>query len=582
MTDNNFSKLNSSPKSQKVAIFGAGIAGLAAAHEAVKMGFKVVVYECDEVAGGFARSGRSELGMPTEYSWRGFGPWYHNVFTMMKQIPNRTGNGSVYEKELSRQISFAIVPDKVGKQQLGIRAWLGVRGCALMILILLRSFVADKRGHQLYSRLNASEYLKLWLPSETHKAVISTFGPWIGTDSERTSLHHLGTFHRKNMWPGYPAPHHHPADELGASWYHGNGDGWLILKGPSNEVWFNPWVKELKSQGVEFYFSTKLERLNATKEKVTSAVVFDKKNKKELSVDADYYIVAVTPFAFRDIVDASSNAVQQDAECKKFNQLIAEGPHIQIGFQIGFAEKIKFTGEWQAVILRDSEYCLTIFPDDLIFHEDIQLGENVKSLWTGTVTWSYLQGELTKRTAAQCTKDELKREILYQIFRSDGLDQLVKKSNEGKSLQYFPIVQMEIWSSWIFPEVPSDYMHVTAPQHKWSNTINTQPYHPSTYTSIANLLLAGSHTQVSVDLWSMEGAAESGRRAAFALDLDHKIRLQRNEEHCELFEQRQPKFFHFCSKLDNFLYALGLPNLVDVTLIAFILAIVVCITLSVR
>ena len=61
-----------------VAIFGAGIAGLAAAHELVRRGFKIVVYEALPEAGGFFRSARlpKDEGMPSEYSWHGMGPWY--------------------------------------------------------------------------------------------------------------------------------------------------------------------------------------------------------------------------------------------------------------------------------------------------------------------------------------------------------------------------------------------------------------------------------------------------------------------------------------------------------------------------
>lgn len=61
-----------------VAIFGAGIAGLASAHEFTRLGYKVFVYEANREAGGFFRSARvsGHENMPSEYSWHGFGPWY--------------------------------------------------------------------------------------------------------------------------------------------------------------------------------------------------------------------------------------------------------------------------------------------------------------------------------------------------------------------------------------------------------------------------------------------------------------------------------------------------------------------------
>jgi len=207
------SDLTSSPKT--VAVFGAGIAGLAAAHELVHMGFDVTVYECDSVPGGFAKSGRTEdNNVPTEYSWRGFGPWYNNVYEIMRAIPNRQKNGkSVFDTELSRPVYFAVVPDESSKLERNVRSSLAFQDYLALILCTLRTVVADRRSHEFYSTLNAAEYLK---PKLTHKAwlaVVSAFGPWIGTDSQRTSLHHVGSFHRKNAFP--MSQHAHPEDEFG-------------------------------------------------------------------------------------------------------------------------------------------------------------------------------------------------------------------------------------------------------------------------------------------------------------------------------------------------------------------------------
>jgi len=72
---------------KSIVIFGSGIAGLTAAHELAQLGYAVSVYEATDQPGGFFRSARDKDNMPTEYSWHGMGPWYHNAFDVMRQIP---------------------------------------------------------------------------------------------------------------------------------------------------------------------------------------------------------------------------------------------------------------------------------------------------------------------------------------------------------------------------------------------------------------------------------------------------------------------------------------------------------------
>lgn len=48
---------------------------------------------------------------------------------------------------------------------------------------------------------------------------------------------------------------------------------------------------------------------------------------------------------------------------------------------------------------------------------------------------------------------------------------------------------------------------------------HTQPYLPNQKTPVPNLLLAGAHTKTDADIWSIEAAVESGRRAAKVIDI---------------------------------------------------------------
>ena len=70
-----------------ISIYGAGITGLTIAHELVTKGFNVNIYEKDNIVGGMAKSKRNENNIPSEHSWRGYGPFYYNTFDILKKIP---------------------------------------------------------------------------------------------------------------------------------------------------------------------------------------------------------------------------------------------------------------------------------------------------------------------------------------------------------------------------------------------------------------------------------------------------------------------------------------------------------------
>ena len=71
----------------KIIIIGAGISGLTIAHELVEKNFDIEIYEKDNIIGGMAKSIRTKNYVPTEHSWRGYGPFYYNFFNIAKRIP---------------------------------------------------------------------------------------------------------------------------------------------------------------------------------------------------------------------------------------------------------------------------------------------------------------------------------------------------------------------------------------------------------------------------------------------------------------------------------------------------------------
>jgi flavin-dependent dehydrogenase len=78
---------------QNVLIFGAGIAGLTAAHELIERGFKVTIIEKEKEVGGKARSfmlpgkNHSDKLFPGAHGFRFFLHWYENLQDTLQRIP---------------------------------------------------------------------------------------------------------------------------------------------------------------------------------------------------------------------------------------------------------------------------------------------------------------------------------------------------------------------------------------------------------------------------------------------------------------------------------------------------------------
>jgi uncharacterized protein with NAD-binding domain and iron-sulfur cluster len=534
-----------------VAVFGAGIAGLSAAHEFARLGYDVSVYEADREPGGFFRSARrpGDAGMPSEYSWHGMGPWYHNTFDLMRQI-SLDEKGSVFDRGLSRPIDFCLAPDdapaafysgvpalprmfRMGRLE-GVRwAWL-----------LLKTFAADRRSEEHYSRLNAAEQWKPLLSETPWRTWRSSFGPWIGSDWTNVSLHTAGRFFRKQLMSG-PA-HHHPPDEDGPAWTHGARDGWLLLRGPSSECWFGPWVRHLEKRGVRFVWGEPLHRLDYDGKVITGASLGSGE-----FVSADVYVLATTPFATADVLDRTP-ALAAREQLRLFRPLTRGGPHAQVSLRIAFAERIAWPRERTAVVVADSEFDLTLFAQEQAWRPGVKLGEGVESLWTVTACVATVPGPVHGRPLIHCTKEQFLDEVMAQLRRCGGLDRLVREANDGRSWADVPVVRVEVWHEWEFS--PDG---LRSPQPKWVNRTDTRPYRPTQATPVPNLVLAGAHTRTEADVWSIEGAVESGRRAAKVI-----------EPGVTVIPQYTPPWLRALGAADNVCFALGLPHALDLLLAA--------------
>jgi phytoene dehydrogenase-like protein len=312
-------------------------------------------------------------------------------------------------------------------------------------------------------------------------------------------------------------------------------------------------VRNLTAKGVEFSWKAPLAKLHFDGSAIHAAEL-----KGGATVRADLYVLATDPFSAAQIV-ARSPALEQERELRLFQPLIQDGPHKQVSFRLAFAEPIRFPRARIAVVLADSEFNLTLFAEDQVWKQDVELGENVKSLWTGTSCVSTVPGRIHGLPVTSCTKEQFLEEVEEQILNCQSLDTLIREANGGRSLRTFPILRTEVWHEWRFGPEGIQPLHP-----KWVTTTHTQACLPNQVTSIPNLFLAGAHTRTAADVWSIEGAVESGRRAAKGID--SRVRVM---------GQFKPLSLQFLSLLDDVCYGIGAPHVLDLFLGALVIVSVV-------
>lgn len=585
----------------KIAIIGAGISGLTIAHELIKKGFIVDIYEKDSEVGGMAKSKRTKENIPTEHSWRGYGPFYYNFFDIAKQIPldlkekfNQYTieevqqhdtlndlwtiyNNNVYDITgyVSRHPGGSTILNAAGKDIEEVWNSMGFGWHASNQRILNRleefkigSLVENYNEKTVYDNLNTTkitfdllynENIKMKRPTIMDQIIIFfIFGKFILSDKRRKD------FYKKRLDPilkkylsksGY----HYYADYLAGPGYGFDKNtmsighyalfvefhlyckkwDWKVMRKPTSEAWFDPWVKFLKKKGVNFYFNHELKKINKNNHSISSLEILNENKIKVINYDE--YVIAINPFNFQDIL-LKGNFSKLLNKYQKINQV-----NNQISFRLGFNKKLNMNTKNGGYVLIDSPFNITFYLQEDHWDDNIDLGMNgeIKTLISGTIIQPRGKSSLNK-SALELSLNDLKEEIVNQFFDCIPFVDLCNKSGISRE----NIIFKEIYDEWYQSD---DYL--TSKNKKWVNNFMNEEDRPSQNTIYNNLFLSGSHCKTSISIWSMEGSVESGKITS------NMILDKYNKKRCFYYKHESNIIIKLLGKIDNFFYKFYLKNL---------------------
>lgn len=529
----------------KIIIIGGGISGLTCAHELVEKGFSVILIEKDSILGGVAKSRRDINGIPSENSLRVYAPYYNNIFDIMKRIPLADNiNLSVYDN--LTPMSYHTITDKINPNPNENENFTFIEN--FWIYYFLFKYLCSNRRRDEYHKIKITDIFKNKISSKKYK--IERYNESYANYFKNISISILDL-------PSYNHNHNY-INNIKIEYSTNSYSDWFMMNEPTNEAWFNHWEKYLVKKGVSIYKNTELIKFDISNNKIIGCLL-----NNNYILNADEYILSINPFNAENVLKNSGEKIKN-----LYNQhylLNKNTDSRQISFRLGFNKKIKLNNKNTIFLLPDSEFNISVYSQENFWKENIKLDNsgNIKSLWSGGVVESYRVSTLYNKPGTSLSKEELMNEIIYQILRSESLQELIF-ANNNFYLYKSDIFYTEIWHEW---EQNSKTHELEQINKKWSSNIYNEKFRPNQNTSFSNLYINGPHTKTSISYTSMEGSVESGKI------ISNLIFDKYNLPKTYLYSHEDPDYLNIFKSIDDLLYKFKLPNIIDI--IIFILLVLV-------
>ncbi len=514
---------------ERVAVFGGGVAGLTAAHELAERGFEVTVYEARDRLGGKARSlpvpssgsgGRSDL--PAEHGFRFFPGFYRHVPDTMRRI-GVDGHLVGAERVLLAQAG--------GRNELITAAHLPE---SLEDFALISRFVLDAAtglGIPPHETAIFLERLLTLLTSCDERRLgqweLQSWWSFIGADQRSPAF-------RKFLADGLTrtlvaARAREMSARTGGSILlqlifdltRAGGRADRVLDGPTSDVWIDPWAAHLEDLGVEIRRGAPVEGIQLAGGRIAGATVAGAR------VTADHYVAAVPVEIMRLLAGPELRAAEP--RLKRLDKLVTRWMN---GVMFYLGEDVPVV-HGHAIYI-DSEWALTSISQRQFWRDFdfAQTGDgSVEGILSVDVSdWSQPSTRLGK-IAMQCSREEILDEVWAQL--KDHLEDL----DDGNVVQRFLDPAIE------FPN-PTQAANL---EPLLVNTAGSWADRPDAVTRIPNLFLASDYVRTHTDLATMEGANEAARRAVNGI----LEATGSSAPRCDIWPLREPAAFAPARALDR-------------------------------
>lgn len=476
---------------KKVCIVGAGISGLSCAHELIRRGFSVNLYEISNDIGGKAKSGRSSSGYPYEHGFRIYSG-YRNYFKILEEI--KTDKNTPVIKNLT-DVNFHLYFSKNDPTHYCVKRSLSRPLNTLHALyrtmqlvpfkemyfyakeIILFPFRSKKYHHYL-ENTDFSSFLKKaskkYSPEFERYVGEWTYAQW-GMPPEKSSayltlnvlfavhLRHFNFFKKELLFP--------------------------VMNAPSSEALFTHWHKFLVEKGVNFHFNHALISIekSGSKENV-NACVFENNHLKN-KIKADYYVLALpVEKVARLIPDVTPYIAELSEYTRPFNavQLFLCGKYELPDGITRFEDS-----PWSIIACYQGE---SLWPNT-------PLNPPVNAVFSTIIANWEKPGILYHKPAIQCSSEEIVNELVAQIAQHKGI-----------RLERMNVYESHFDNSIKFSDDKSEIVDIG--DKLYSTGAGMYDKQPGVVTQLKNLFLAGDYISTDMHQGTMESACISGKMVA--------------------------------------------------------------------